>query len=175
MKTKICTICHRELPLDAFGKCSRNKNGLKELCKECNRNKGKIYRQNNKEKIQKKHAEYRQQNRDAILLKSKEYHATHREQEKAYRLKYKQEVARPYCVKGQETQIENYAMARSENFKDWSRHHRFETHNSDGEKRLVNITVEELKALDMYYNRPAEELIWLRNKEHSKLHSGESR
>jgi hypothetical protein len=39
----------------------------------------------------------------------------------------------------------------------------------------VNITVEELKALDMYYNRPAEELIWLRNKEHSKLHSGESR
>ena len=51
MKTKICTICHRELPLDAFGKCSKNKNGLKELCKECNRNKGKIYNHSDNTKV----------------------------------------------------------------------------------------------------------------------------
>ena len=49
--------------------------------------------------------------------------------------------------------------AKADNFIGWDRHHRLETHNSDGERRLVNLTVDELKALDMYYNRPAEELI----------------
>lgn len=170
METKICTVCKRELPLNAFNKCSKNKNGLKELCKECSHYKGKIYRQNNKEKILKKHAEYRRQNRGTLLIKNKEYHATHREQEKAYRLKYKQEVTRPYCKKGQETQIENYEKAKVDNFVGWARHHRLETHNSDGERRLVDLTVDELKALDMYYDRPPEELIWLRNSEHAKLH-----
>ena len=31
--------------------------------------------------------------------------------------------------------------------------------------------MEELKALGMYYNRPAEELIFMKHSEHSKLHS----
>ena len=59
MKTKICTICKRELPLTSYNRCSRNKNGLKELCKECSRKKSKIYRQNNVEKEKARHAEYR--------------------------------------------------------------------------------------------------------------------
>lgn len=74
-----------------------------------------------------------------------------------------------------EEAIENYNQAKNENFKRWQTHHRLETHNSDGEKRLVNITVEELKALDMYYNRPAEELIFLRLEEHTKIHFQGSR
>jgi len=171
METKICTVCKRGLPLEAFGKCSRNKNGLKELCKECNCYKGKIYRQNNKEKEKSRHAVYRKRNRSQILKKSKEYHSTHREQEKAYKLKYHQEVERPFCIKGQETQIENYEKAKADNFIGWVRHHRLETHNSDGKRRLVDLTVNELKALDMYYDRPPEELIWLRSSEHTKLHS----
>ena len=36
--------------------------------------------------------------------------------------------------------------------------------------QVMNLTFEELIALDMYYNRPAEELIWLKHSEHSKLH-----
>ena len=172
MKTKICTICKRELPLTSYNRCSRNKNGLKELCKECSRKKSKIYRQNNVEKEKARHAEYRKRNRNYILKKSKEYHDSHREQEHAYRLVYKREVARPYCKRGQDNRIENYQNAKAEGFKDWVRHHRLETHNSDGVKRVVDITVEELIALDMYYNRPAEELIYMRNAEHTKLHKG---
>ena len=66
--------------------------------------------------------------------------------------------------------IENYEKAKADNFKNWEVHHRLETHNSDGERRLVDITADELKALDMYYHRPAEELIFMTIYEHSRLH-----
>ena len=65
--------------------------------------------------------------------------------------------------------IENYQKAKADNFKGWDCHHRLETHNSDGERRLVDITVAELQALGMYYNRPPEELIFLRKGEHTAL------
>ena len=65
--------------------------------------------------------------------------------------------------------IENYEKALADNFVGWDCHHRLETHTSDGERRLVDITVAELQALDMYYNRPAEELIFLRKGEHTSL------
>ena len=66
--------------------------------------------------------------------------------------------------------IKNYEKALAENFVGWHCHHRLETHNSDGERRLVDITAEELKALGMYYNRPAKELIFLTTSEHAILH-----
>ena len=78
-----------------------------------------------------------------------------------YRFKY-------YC-KDYEN-IENYDKAKADDFKNWEVHHRLETHNSDGERRLVDITADELKALDMYYNRPADELIFMTIYEHSRLH-----
>ena len=68
------------------------------------------------------------------------------------------------------SKIENYERSKSENFKGWVIHHRFETHTSDGVLRDVFITPEELKALDMYYNRPASELIFLRRSDHTSLH-----
>ena len=66
--------------------------------------------------------------------------------------------------------IENYEKARKDNFKNWDCHHRSETHNSDGERRLVDISKKELIALGMYYNRPASELIFLKHSEHNTLH-----
>ena len=67
--------------------------------------------------------------------------------------------------------IENYEEAKADNFKDWECHHRLETHNSDGKRRLVDLTISELKALNMYYNRPAEEFIFLTVNEHNMLHN----
>ena len=66
--------------------------------------------------------------------------------------------------------IENFEKALADNFEGWCVHHRMETHNSDGERRLVDITPAELKALGMYYNRPASELIYLTRAEHARLH-----
>ena len=68
--------------------------------------------------------------------------------------------------------IENYEKAKKDNFKGWHCHHRLETHNSDGERRLVDISMGELKSLGMYYNRPAEELIFLTESEHNVFKKG---
>lgn len=70
--------------------------------------------------------------------------------------------------------IENYEKAKDDNFKGWCIHHRLETHNSDGERRLVNISAAELKALGMYWNRPADEMIFLTESEHKSLHFSSS-
>ena len=75
-----------------------------------------------------------------------------------------------YCIPEEIEQIENYELAKSDNFKGWHIHHRLETHNSDGERRLVNLSMAELIALDMYYNRPSSELIFLTISEHRSLH-----
>lgn len=67
--------------------------------------------------------------------------------------------------------VENYEKAKADNFKGWICHHRLETHTSDGERRLVDISPDELIALDVYYHRPAEELIFMPIGEHSTLHN----
>ena len=69
------------------------------------------------------------------------------------------------------SKIENYEKAKANNFEGWNCHHRLETNNSDGEKRPVDLLAEELIALDMYYNRPADELIFLTRSEHTIIHN----
>ena len=56
--------------------------------------------------------------------------------------------------------IENYDKAKAGNFLGWCCHHR----------KGADIPTEKLKALGMYYNRPAEELIFLTDEEHGQLH-----
>ena len=56
--------------------------------------------------------------------------------------------------------IENYEKAKADNFKGWNCHHR----------KGVELSREELKALGMYYDRPADELIFLKISEHTSLH-----
>ena len=68
--------------------------------------------------------------------------------------------------------IENYQKAKKDNFKGWECHHRLETHNSDGIRREVDISHKELKALNLYYHRPPEELIFLTVKEHNAFNKG---
>lgn len=74
-----------------------------------------------------------------------------------------------YCDKPEE--IENYDKA-VQDVKLWNCHHRLETHFSDGTPRPDNAFLrrEELEALGMYFNRPADEFIFLTPSEHRKLH-----
>ena len=67
--------------------------------------------------------------------------------------------------------VENFEKAFTDNFVGWCCHHRLETHTSDGERRAVDISAAELKALGMYCNRPASELIFLTESEHQILHT----
>ena len=67
------------------------------------------------------------------------------------------------------SKIENYEEATASK-ELYECHHRLETHTSDGERRKVDLSREELLALDMYYHRPANELIFLKKADHSSLH-----
>lgn len=121
--------------------------------------------------------QYYQQHKDEKKQYQKEYQKQKREQHREEYNKYYKEYMRKYnrmfayCIPEQIEQTENYELAKTDNFNGWHIHHRLETHNSDGEKRLINISVEELIALEMYYNRPANELIFLTASEHRKLHN----
>lgn len=70
-----------------------------------------------------------------------------------------------YCKEYQK--IENYELAKADNFKGWHCHHRLEL-TLDNE---YAHSKEDLIRLNMYYNRPYFELIFLPNNEHHKLHN----
>lgn len=77
-----------------------------------------------------------------------------------------------YC-NGDITKIENYENAVNDESQIWDCHHRLETHFSDGTERpkSAQLGIKELKALDVYFNRPPEELIFLTKSEHKRLHN----
>ena len=76
-----------------------------------------------------------------------------------------------YC-NGDITKIENYELAVNDETQTWDCHHKLETHFSDGSERPVNaqLSRDELKALDMYFDRPPEELIFLTSTDHIHIH-----
>lgn len=63
-------------------------------------------------------------------------------------------------------QIENYELAKADDFKGWVIHHRIELHPDCS----LRYSVESLIKLDLYYNRPPNELIWLKRNEHARMH-----
>lgn len=82
-------------------------------------------------------------------------------------------TTRKDCFCSNPKAIQNYGFAISDEKKMWECHHRLETHFADGTERpkKAQLSKEELIALDMYYNRPPEELIFLTVSEHQKLHN----
>lgn len=89
--------------------------------------------------------------------------------ELAFRLK-KDGTPNFNCICRYPELIENYDKAVADTENTWECHHRFETHNSDGERRLIDLTKDELESLGMYFDRPADELIFLTANEHMSLH-----
>ena len=71
-----------------------------------------------------------------------------------------------YCD-GDYTKIENYDKAAADNFKGWCCHHRLGLIATGG---VCNVTTQDLKDWGIYYNRPADELIFLRVSKHRRLH-----
>lgn len=67
-----------------------------------------------------------------------------------------------FCINFQ--QIENYNAAINDKNETWHCHHRLELRDD-----YIN-TREELKMMNLYYDRPPEELIFMRSKDHMKLH-----
>ena len=70
-----------------------------------------------------------------------------------------------YCSEPLEL-VENYQQAKADNFAGWCMHHRLEI-QPDG----TRVSMQELKSKGLYYDRPASELIFMRFRDHSALHS----
>ena len=77
----------------------------------------------------------------------------------------------PYFAPGELSKIENYLHAVADNFIGWVIHHRLEL-NDDG---TINKPRETLILENLYYCRPADELIFLTKSDHCKLHIKASR
>lgn len=60
------------------------------------------------------------------------------------------------------TLIENYDLAYADKNKSWDCHHRLETD--------LGLTAKELKEQNLYFHRPASELIFLTHEDHTTLH-----
>lgn len=69
----------------------------------------------------------------------------------------------PYNLCGDDiSKIENYELAKADNFKGWDIHHRLE--------HELNVTKQDLIDWGIYYDRPADELIYLTRSQHTTLH-----
>lgn len=65
--------------------------------------------------------------------------------------------------------IENYDLAVNSD-EQYCLHHRLETHDENGNLRSQFLSRDFLKEQGLYYNRPANELIFMPYSEHSRLH-----
>lgn len=92
--TKKCTKCHRVLPLTAFGKLGRNKDGLQYWCRQCCAANQLEWRSAHRQELgEKQKARYRanpllskvwrQNNREHVLLLRREWYARNAEMVKA--------------------------------------------------------------------------------------------
>lgn len=128
---------------------------------------------NNKERLSKQHKDYYENNKEFVKSIHKEYNQKHEKELKEWQRKYDREnrCFSIYIKTNEIEKIENYTLAKNDNFNGWVIHHKLETHNSDGVMRDIEITPEELKALNMYFNRPAKELIFLKRNKHRAIHN----
>lgn len=128
----------------------------------------KLYREKNKEKLSNYfHNRYLEKKAQKAQY-DKEYRSTNKIRISGVkRLGYLKKV----CYEIQN--VENYEDALKDNYVGWQLHHRLESHFSDGTLRTTFLTRKELELLEVYFNRPACELIFLKTKDHVSLHHKE--
>ena len=91
MSEKKCNKCKVVKPVNEFYMRKNSKYGRRNECKECRKEYGRQYRQDNKEKIRKTKAEWRKNNKERELAYSKQYHQDNKEKRKEYDKQYYQD------------------------------------------------------------------------------------
>lgn len=109
----------------------------------------KAYYQKHKEKLR-KYFQERKERHNEVCREWNKRNAT------------KKRSSNNYCCEDL-SKIENYSEAIKDNLKGWQIHHKLET-------RGFGYTKKELIALDLYYNRPASELLFIKHSDHRRLH-----
>jgi len=86
IKTKICTKCKTEKPIEMFCKQKASKDGIRPQCKKCD----KAYRQANRDVIAERTKVYQKANAEKIAKYKKAYFQTHAEKTAEYQKDYYQ-------------------------------------------------------------------------------------
>lgn len=68
--------------------------------------------------------------------------------------------------------VENYEKAKADDFKGWCCHHRLELTATGG---VCDVDMQDLIDWNLYWHRPADELIFLKASEHRQLHNNSRR
>lgn len=84
-----------------------------------------------------------------------------------YKANSRLRINKLYVKEGKYELIENYELAKLDNLIGWDIHHKLELH-PDGS---IRFTRKSLIYLNLYYNRPPEELIWMKAKDHRSMHA----
>ena len=79
MEIKRCSRCNNLKPTTKFHRNSGTADGLRYLCKQCMKEYGYTYRENNKERIAQKKRRYRETNKAVIAKGERKWRETHKE------------------------------------------------------------------------------------------------
>ncbi|MBW1931449.1 MAG: hypothetical protein JRI56_00180 [Deltaproteobacteria bacterium] len=88
---KVCSKCKIEKPLDAFYRKDSSKDGRQGICKVCQEEYKRKWRQKNKEKIAEYHQKYYQEHKTDIVKYHRKYRQEHRAERAEYQRKWRQE------------------------------------------------------------------------------------
>lgn len=107
--TKICNKCLREKPLTKqyFYKRKDSKDGFRNECKECRKNKSANYRQENKEIILEKERKSRQENKERYSEYNRKWYQKNKKHHKKYRRKYYEENKEQILKTNKKYRLEN--------------------------------------------------------------------
>lgn len=120
----------------------------------------KLYCIKNPNKRKESYDKYNQAHKAQHKRRMDSWNKVHKDYKKFHHLQ-------TFCRESIES-IENYELAKADNFKGWHCHHRLELVETGGQRYTSK---KELIAKDMYFNRPASELIFMRSSEHNSIHS----
>lgn len=148
MKTKVCSKCQEELTIDMFVLHSTSKDGYNNICKKCQSQYNKEYREKNKKSLREKAKKRRDENRDAINAKKREYYQEHKEEilQKCaeYRETHKAEKA---------ARDRQYAQEHKEQIKQYQKEYR-EEHQLSNAEYQKQYRIKNKDKLDEYKKAP---------------------
>lgn len=148
MQTKICSKCKEELPIDMFVLHSTSKDGYNNICKRCQSQYNKEYREKNKDSIKEKAKKRRDENRDTINAKKREYYQEHKEEilkkNAEYRESHKEERA---------ARDKQYAQENKEKIQQYQKEYR-EEHKLSNAEYQKQYRIKNKDRLDEYKKSP---------------------
>ena len=158
---KVCTKCGEWKLLEEFNKCKRNKDGRKTICRECQKEYSKQWRENNKEHVKECNKQWRKDNPEYNKQwyknnpeYSKQWRENNKEHIKEYEKQWRENNPKYYNPKQQRQWREN----NKEHLKEyWKQYYQ---NNKEYKRQYRENNKEHYKALNKQYTE--------NNKEHIK-------